>query len=669
MAADASIARALRSELTDLELEVLEGSLPAGLAGHVFVVAPVGNVGTEGFPGPQFDSAINGDGMVYRFDFAQGQAQVTSRLVKSADFYTDEASVRDPAFASLRYHNAGILRISPLLGTRDYGNTALLGFRFGQRDERLLVTFDGGRPLEIDPVTLQVATPVGAVREWRSQALPDVPFPPILTTAHPVADEHTGELFLVNYGLSMAAIAQKEPVFDIMAAAPRRAAQLLRPLLKLFDVQKKLKRCVMSLHRRIESLDTAWRRALPALSREVPDDFLYLARWDGVGALERLRVLLPDLSAVRVRQTMHQIAVTRRFVVLMDTSMKITPDQAYNSPLASPELDRALRSATTVPQHASTVFYLIARADLEQPLTVDGEKAVVARRLQVPLEAVHFHAEYEDEGDLVTLHVHHDCTLDVAEWVRDSDRQEFNGERVSSSVWGVPNVTPVEVNRLARYVVHAPSGNVTGSTVISDDRCMWGLSLYAGPGINVPGPLPERLSSMFHVSPGFRPELVTEQIYDLYADYPHRMTSLEQLAEMAKTGGRRACIFRVDLSRYLIDHKRDLLELPENAMAGALQYVPSSEHEGEGFLVACVIVDGSRELWVLDPRNLARGPVCRLAHPRLVFGATLHSWWSPNVSERSATYRVAPEVDYGPRIAHRPLLEQLFEQAVYPNFG
>ena len=57
-----SIAAALRTEFGSLPLKVVRGTYPDDLVGHVFVVAPVGNVGTSGFPGPHHDSAINGDG-------------------------------------------------------------------------------------------------------------------------------------------------------------------------------------------------------------------------------------------------------------------------------------------------------------------------------------------------------------------------------------------------------------------------------------------------------------------------------------------------------------------------------------------------------------------------------------------------------------------------------
>lgn len=663
-----SIAEAHRTEFQQLLLQVVRGDLPDDLSGHVFVVAPVGNVGTQGFPGPRHDSAINGDGMVYRLDFAANAVSLKSRLVRSADYYTDEAAEAHARYAAFRYANAGILRISPLLGSRDYGNTALLGFRLAAQNDRLAVTFDGGRPLEIDPGTLAVVTPIGAVDEWRAEAMPDVAFPPILTTAHPAADALTGEMFIVNYGRSIASIAGRSVPLLALSLLPHLMAQAVSPVTDLLGMRGELRRLARAWSDVVGIGSRELARFFPWLASQIPEDFLYVARWNGAGPMQRLRVIAPDGSPIRVGQTMHQIAVTRHFIVLMDTSMKITADQAYNAPFGRLDfLERALRDATTAPQQSFTRMHFIARADLARPSLVRGELSVAARTLNVPLEAVHFVADYDDPDDLVTLHVAHDVTLDVAEWVRDFDRTNYGNARSPAELWGIPNVSPVEVNRLARYVVHAPTAAVRASTVISDDRCMWGLSLYAGEGLNAPGASPGRLHSMFHVSPGFQPELVTEFIYELYADYPHRMTSLETLARMAASGGRPCCIFRVDLDAYTIDHARDVLELPGQSMAGSLQYVPSSSGTG-GYLITFVIVDGRRQIWILDAENIAGGPVCVLENDRLVFGATLHSWWLPELLPRDASYFVSPEDDYGPRIRGHRLLEELFEREVYPHF-
>jgi hypothetical protein len=50
------------------------------------------------------------------------------------------------------------------------------------------------------------------------------------------------------------------------------------------------------------------------------EDFTYLICWDGVGELKRWKLILPDGSPVKIEQTIHQIGVTKDYVVLMDTA-------------------------------------------------------------------------------------------------------------------------------------------------------------------------------------------------------------------------------------------------------------------------------------------------------------------------------------------------------------
>jgi hypothetical protein len=52
-------------------------------------------------------------------------------------------------------------------------------------------------------------------------------------------------------------------------------------------------------------------------------NFVYLMRWNGSGYIERWRLVLPDRSPVVIHQSLHQIAVTRNYVILMDTAFRV----------------------------------------------------------------------------------------------------------------------------------------------------------------------------------------------------------------------------------------------------------------------------------------------------------------------------------------------------------
>jgi len=217
---------ASRCELTDIKLQTLHGTIPDDLQGHVFIVAPVGSVNSGDFPSPDGTSILDGDGMIYRLDFdKKGEVGLKTRLVKPPCYYADKASRPETKYAKYGFRNYGITRFSLYLGIRNELNTAFLPMKF--RDEsnwRLLVTYDAGRPYEIDTQTLEVRTPVGANIEWRLRCAPvsgsetslQLPFQPVLSTAHPAFDAHTSEMFTVNYGRSLSNFLESVPfIYDI----------------------------------------------------------------------------------------------------------------------------------------------------------------------------------------------------------------------------------------------------------------------------------------------------------------------------------------------------------------------------------------------------------------------------------------------------------------------
>lgn len=666
-------ARARRDELTDLPLHVVSGALPSDLTGHVFFVGPVGNVNTDGFPGPTRNTVLNGDGMIYRVDFSPAtgtsgpQASIKTRLVKPACYFVDEATEGDAEYLFDRYFNAGILRLSLTLGARDFGNTAFAPFQFRGEAPRMLVTFDGGRPLEIDTDELSVVTPVGFNDEWRAEALGSEPFPPVLTTAHPAPDNRTGEMFTVNFGRSVGSILSRSSLLMGCMTVPHLLNEALAPATRRVGLRSRSIAMAQSLNRELERrLARAKRVVSRARGQELPEDFLYVMRWDGAGNLERWRVIDEATGAPAVvEQTMHQIGVTRSWLVLMDTSMKITGGQTFNDPLPGASwLERALRAASSSPQIPFCTLWLVRRDEL-----TPAKRTVRARRIQLPLEAVHFAADYADDDDRITLYVQHDCALDISEWNRDFDLNYFTGTRPDEQVLGVPNVAAMDLNRVARYRIDARTGVVLAADVLVDERCTWGLAIFAGADQFTIANQPERVPALFHTSPGFAPQLLSDWIYDLYADYPHRLVALERIDALG-VEGKRSSIFRVDGDTHAIT---DILEMPDRSIAGALQHVPSRPRDAEaepgpGYLVCAAIVDGLREIWVIDAGDL-NNVVCKLRNDALVYGTTIHAAWLPSVARRTASYQVPAREDFGPRVAGSPRLVELFESVVYPNFG
>lgn len=275
-----SIMSASQTEHTDLNLNIIEGQLPENIQGHVFIVAPVGTVDSRGLPFANGDSLLNGDGMIYRLDFhRQGEAKVTTRLVKPPDYYADQATQPGSQYEKYRFRNHGITRFSSTLGFRDELNTSFLPMRWSEDSlGRLLVTYDAGRPYELDTETLEVVTPVGSNQEWQAEVnKPPFPFKPILSTAHPAFDAYAGEMFTVNYGRSIANFLESIPIALELGELPEEVYQLIAAILGIFssDIFRDILRVKFLW---VESiLKEAIKAIEPLLGVEI-EDFVYVIR-------------------------------------------------------------------------------------------------------------------------------------------------------------------------------------------------------------------------------------------------------------------------------------------------------------------------------------------------------------------------------------------------------
>jgi len=592
----ASLLRAGRGDVDGAPLPILDGALPNGLGGHFFVVAPASTVAWGGRPRLGQPPLMNGDGMICRIDFAAGAARASCRLARPpceiADEITHEAGF---PLSLLRFVDAGIARLSPLIGARDFLNTAFVPIVQPGRAPRLLVTYDAGRPYELDPQTLGVIGPMGAAAEWAAEVFDQAPFPMILSAGHPFWDPRTGELFTINYGRSLSS----------MGPHPEQLGS-----------------------------------AMPLVGG-APKSFTHLVRWDGAGPLQHWQLIGPDGKEVQITQSVHQVAVTRNWIVLFDTAFRVGFEQWFNDPFPSSHgLEELLRSYLARPQVPWTSLYLVPRAALKNGSTDPHEPTPVSvTATTVPVESAHLLADYDDAGDRVTLHLAHCAASDLAEWVRPYDRSFYDGSAPRPEVEGMVAIGAMDVNRLGRYVVDARTGAILDSKLVVDDRLTWAVALYAGRELPALTAAPDRLEQLFWTTAGFFPELLTRFVHQLYASYPHRVTPLEEIARLAAEGGRPSCLLRVDASAMKI---ADAHEAPAGVMFGSPQFVPRRDGGGalDGWLLTTVYTPAQLELWIYDAARLSAGPVCRLDARPLGIGFSLHTAWLPSVAPRTASYRI-----------------------------
>lgn len=160
--------------LTDLDLRLVAGRWPEGLEGELYFSAP----------GPRgaLRYALFGPGHVARLSLRPGTFGAPHDRFAWRARRIESPSIRlfDAEPEAFRAVGPGML--SPF-GLMNMSNTAPLAW-----GGRLFTTWDVGRPIEIDPVSLAFLGELGSKASWGpSMPVPGV-LPFILSTAHPVVD-------------------------------------------------------------------------------------------------------------------------------------------------------------------------------------------------------------------------------------------------------------------------------------------------------------------------------------------------------------------------------------------------------------------------------------------------------------------------------------------------
>ena len=515
------------------------GPLPPTLKGHVFIIGTAASFdsrkveGTDHIYLPTQDGwqhIYSGDGMIYRLDFhastlhpvktdnpypdqpyttltKQGWAHLATRLIKTPDYYADLALEENeryfnwPNYSQSTFKDAALTRLSMSLGGRNYLNTAWLPLKPKHNNsERLLVTWDAGRPYEIDPCSLGLVAPVGLNKDWKpifdmnrlSRRFKNLPglsklfpilsqvFPMILSSAHPVYDEHEDAIYLVNASKSLQSLTQIPrlvPYFkqgfleflnlrqDPKQDAPPRTSWLDQVLLVLLEIILWVTHSFISF---LSVLGIGGR------------DHLFLYRWQGqktsIDESEKWEVVTERGWPIPIHQSVHQMALTKDYLIISDSSFKFVMADVLPSLLNPQDLAKNLRiivnsaigvenvasklskslpiptaskkksiakfegsfreqfqflfSFLNYPQTPYTDVYVIPRSELNPVAnSIDmSTKAsnqphrIKAKHFRLEPETAHFLTSYDNPDHKVILHVGHISGLDPAEFVNKIDR-------------------------------------------------------------------------------------------------------------------------------------------------------------------------------------------------------------------------------------------------------
>lgn len=133
-------------EYHDHPLQTVSGSLPEGLRGVLYRNGP-GRLINFGY---RYDHLFDGDGMVQRFQIADGEVRYTNRYVRTEEFEAEQEAGK-PLYRSFGTNlPGGFLKNAFRMHFKNTANTHLLLL-----DSRLLALWEGGAPHELDPITLE----------------------------------------------------------------------------------------------------------------------------------------------------------------------------------------------------------------------------------------------------------------------------------------------------------------------------------------------------------------------------------------------------------------------------------------------------------------------------------------------------------------------------------
>lgn len=580
-----------------LSLRIIAGQLPSGLQGHVFVVGPAGSVNSPRLPNGEtipckdgMTLLYNGDGMIFRFDFNQlkNGAFMAARLIKTPCYYADAATHKDPkfhgsdTFPDLRFQNIGVARLGKL-GARNQLNTAFVPMKFAHEDRpRLLVTWDAGRPYEIDPDSLETVTPVGWNHEWEPanklkdvSRHPPVAFPTVQTSAHPVFDPHRngGELITVNLGRSISsAFSQLLSISHLLNNLKNKAtSKSITDGKQTASIVKQVKKLLKTQLDKsaISALGKAFLNKLKAFFGTICNfevlsfsfstgDFVDLIIWDGMGTLKKWR-LTDNEKPIKINQSIHQIGITEDYVVLLDTAFKVSTAlfsigffrlcralEALLPPfqkLDSQRIEKVLRDLLKRPQLSDNHLYIIRRSDLTDASPNEKIKKVNVQKISLPFEAAHFLVDYQNPDDIITIHFSHVCAWDAAECINkfdyDLSDDDNSAETAFKHLYGIIS-NPADLSRLGCATLKITTQSVekmrTKTTdIVMDPELTWGPAIYAYRLGNQYGP-PKRINDLYWGCIGSWRELLKPHIEGIYQDYPYREIEQERVREIAEEG-------------------------------------------------------------------------------------------------------------------------------------
>ncbi len=560
-----------------------------------------------------------------------------------------------------------------------------------------MATYDVGRPYLLDPKSLELITPVGKASEWMTAEPPMVPWPfgIVQTSAHPVFDPISQELFTVNYSRNKGSFTHMEQTLHHLRHNKEEFKNKLESLANDLVDHQEDHHVLGKVGDFFKNLNHHIKGKAHDSNEPKGDVFMYLLSWDGEGPLSRWDLQDQSGDKLAIYECMHQLGITEDFLILTDCSFKFAIDLLFDNPFPESKIiERLIRRLGTVKMEPFTTVYIVKRKDL-----IPGKEIVTAYRLDqpIPLETIHYSCDFANPDGVITLYGVHNAATCIAEWVRTFDKRALDHENVDPDYYSLFAVGSMDISRLGKWKFDTKTMTLmmTSESKVYEDPGKykeetlgpntWTIVLYTFRDILSAEKVVPQIKQLWYISDGTDKNLLTDFVYKLYQDYPHRKLSLDVIREVTE----RELPFSITRVNLETMQPEDYYQFAKHTYLRGIQFIskktptPGVPDELDGYLFCPAQVgrqntDGSwnysSEFWVFDAIQVSKGPICKLKNDHVKFAFTLHTAWIPQAGPSDQSFRITAREDYSEVLnsikigADKKFLSEFFETHIYPHF-
>lgn len=338
--------------------------------------------------------------------------------------------------------------------------------------------------------------------------------------------------------------------------------------------------------------------------------FVRIVTWR-VGEESFRSYLLTDAAGkpLNLKTSSHSLMVTRDFVVVFNN-------------------DGHLLDAPN--PFAQDTFALIAPR--EQMVGAGGEVRGV--KVEVPMTGNHTCCNYDNPDGKVTLFTSGTVAFapDLSA-ILPGDYAKASGRYYADQYWGTGPASQADIGHMARYVIDARQGQLLDFKKVYDPKLTWDAqyaSTKGGMGIRQTQASPGQWDKFYGTFFGFKKSSVINRMYETFKETKYTQYTWDELPETPVP----AALVAVDTQKWEIC---DAFSFPADTVPGHACNIPAAD--GRTWFIASAQNRDSDRFFILDPDNLAAGPVCVLRSPKPLT-MLQHPTWAENLDTNRVHYRV-----------------------------